>query len=419
MVNFDVDFFEDIEFSKRFNTTGVCVPEKHYMVNINLKLKEIIKLIQNDSYFVINRPRQYGKTTTLSELERILKSRYKVISLDFELLDTDFENESRFCESLIEFMSISLGVKLQKVDSLSKLSRVISDITLNEEIILIIDEVDKASNNKLFLNFLGMLRSLYLSRNKGINTIFKSVILAGVHDIKNLKIKFRDNTDTKYNSPWNIAVNFNVDMSFNIEEIGTMLKEYSNDNNLNMNILKISKEIYKFTSGYPFLVSRLCQIIDEDLIGAAKREWEVTDVQKAVKTILIETNTLFDDLIKNLENNEELYNTIKQVILGDSRVIYNPYNPSINLGIMFGYFSRDEENYIKISNLIFSELILDYITSKISTEGFGRYTIKQDYLLSTGELDIKKVLIKFSEFMRSAGEKGNNKFLEDDGRLLL
>ena len=50
--------------------------------------------------------------------------------------------------------------------------------------------------------------------------------------LRNLKIKFRDDTDTRYNSPWNIAVKFDVDMSFNEYEIGTMLSEYSNENNV-------------------------------------------------------------------------------------------------------------------------------------------------------------------------------------------
>jgi len=49
--------------------------------------------------------------------------------------------------------------------------------------------------------------------------------LAGVHDIKTLKLKIRNEEDKKYNSPWNIAVNFNVDLSFNPDEIVTMLKE--------------------------------------------------------------------------------------------------------------------------------------------------------------------------------------------------
>ena len=50
------------------------------------------------------------------------------------------------------------------------------------------DETDKSSNNLVFLRFLGMLRDKYLAREK-IGATFHNVILAGVYDIKNLKIK--------------------------------------------------------------------------------------------------------------------------------------------------------------------------------------------------------------------------------------
>lgn len=36
--------------------------------------------------------------------------------------------------------------------------------------------------------------------------------------LKNLKIKFRDHREVKYNLPWNIAVSFDIDMSFNKNE---------------------------------------------------------------------------------------------------------------------------------------------------------------------------------------------------------
>ncbi|MGL4762254.1 MAG: hypothetical protein ACRCWG_12460 [Sarcina sp.] len=53
-----LDFFDnDSKINRYFNTTGICIEEKHYMVNINKKLKEIVKLVQNDKYFVISRPR--------------------------------------------------------------------------------------------------------------------------------------------------------------------------------------------------------------------------------------------------------------------------------------------------------------------------------------------------------------------------
>lgn len=57
---------------KSFNTTGLCIPSKHYMVDTTNKINEIIKLIEQEKYFTINRARQYGKTTTLFGLENVL-----------------------------------------------------------------------------------------------------------------------------------------------------------------------------------------------------------------------------------------------------------------------------------------------------------------------------------------------------------
>ena len=47
---------------KVFNTTGLCVPEKHYMVDLTERLVQIKAMVDAGKYFTINRARQYGKT---------------------------------------------------------------------------------------------------------------------------------------------------------------------------------------------------------------------------------------------------------------------------------------------------------------------------------------------------------------------
>jgi len=71
---------------KKFNVTGMCVPEEHYMVNLEEKLLQIMNLVHDANYFTINRARQFGKTTTLASLERLLSdtSDYICVSLSFE-----------------------------------------------------------------------------------------------------------------------------------------------------------------------------------------------------------------------------------------------------------------------------------------------------------------------------------------------
>ena len=61
--------------SRKFNVNGVCYPDEHYMVNIDSKLAEIKELVDEKQYFVINRARQYGKTTTLNLLVKYLKKK--------------------------------------------------------------------------------------------------------------------------------------------------------------------------------------------------------------------------------------------------------------------------------------------------------------------------------------------------------
>ena len=40
---------------KKFNTTAVCIPDKHYMVDLSERVKEIKKLVDAGKYFDLYR----------------------------------------------------------------------------------------------------------------------------------------------------------------------------------------------------------------------------------------------------------------------------------------------------------------------------------------------------------------------------
>ena len=412
---------------KRFNTTGLCNPKKHYMVDISDKLEKIKVLIENEEYFVINRPRQYGKTTILTALENSLKEKYLVISISFEGTDTEsFLNTKNFCDFFMDLISESLEYSDEEInekfleinnniDSLTKLSKAITKFikSIDKEVILIIDEVDKSTDNQIFLNFLGMLRNKYLDREKGKTVTFKSVILAGVYDIKNLKLKLRPDEERKYNSPWNIAVPFNIDMSLSKQGIKNMLEEYKKDKGVELDLDKVVDFIYFYTNGYPFLVSRICQIIDKDL----KASWNEENMIKAIKLLLNEENTLFDDLIKNIENNKNLKDYALDIIMNGARNTFNIFNPTINLGVMFGYF-KNEDNMVAISNRIFSQVLYNYFSSLLeNNDTMKKYNFKSDFICGNG-LNVEKILIRFQQFMKEEYSLKNESFLETHGRML-
>ncbi len=60
---------------KKFNVTGACRQEIHYMADISDRLCQMKEMIDDGKYFVINRARQYGKTTTLSLLKEKIRGR--------------------------------------------------------------------------------------------------------------------------------------------------------------------------------------------------------------------------------------------------------------------------------------------------------------------------------------------------------
>ena len=157
--------------TKEFNITGNCAPELHYMVEITEKLKQIKAMIDKQRYFTINRGRQYGKTTTLSSLRHFLGNDYLVISLSFEGFGYEsFVNEETFCQKFLKNISHILSITHPSefysqewqdptIKDLDLLSDHITNRCRDKKIVLMIDEADKASNYRVFLDFLNMLRS--------------------------------------------------------------------------------------------------------------------------------------------------------------------------------------------------------------------------------------------------------------------
>ncbi len=409
--------------SKVFNVIGLCIPEKHYMVNLDSRLKQIKKMVDEGCYFTINRARQYGKTTTLTMLENYLQSEYCVISLDFQRLGyASFETEQIFVEAFVSELlayvddlpeEIERGLENLQRCTLQRLFQILSKWckTSKKPIVLIIDEVDSATNNQVFLDFLAQLRGYYLKRRK-LST-FHSVVLAGVHDVKNLKRKLRPEEEHKMNSPWNIATKFEIDMSFSKEDIVGMLKEYEEDHLTNMNINQMAELIYDYTSGYPYLVSRFCKILDEEMTSTPafpikSSAWTKEGFLEAEKLIIKEDNSLYQSLIGKLEQYKELKMVLYELLFTGKPIPYVSTSNYIQIATMFG-FVRNEKDTLVIFNRIFEKVLYnhfiseEFITSKmyrvaVQERKLSNYLdyfhLKKGYMLSFNFNKKKEVGVK-------------------------
>ena len=422
---------------KTFNTDGYCDPEQNYMVDLSDRLRTIKGMVDEGKYFTINRARQYGKTTVLLALSDYLKNDYTVFSLDFQTISyADFETEQRFVAAFSreildyrEWIPESVKEKLEFYSqgsdpeiTLSVLFKTLLELCRISEkkIVLIIDEVDTASNNQVFIDFLAQLRAYYLKRRR--MRTFQSVILAGVYDIRNIRRRIRPEERHKQNSPWNIAADFDVNMSFSPKDIAGMLTQYEADQKTGMDIPQIAGILYEYTSGYPFLVSRLCKLMDEKLSGMMQFQdkgaaWSKAGVLEAVKLLLTEKNTLFESLINKLTDYPKLKNVLYELLFTGKAIPYNPLNKYIETAEMFGFIKNENGNAV-ISNRIFETVLYnlfiseEYVDSKIYDAGLR----EKNQFVCGGHLNMKRVLEKFVETFEHLYGDQSESFLEEAGR---
>lgn len=416
---------------KTFNTAGKCIPSMHYMVDISRQVDAAAKMVSRGYYFCINRGRQYGKTTTLAMLKKKLEGEgYAVFSLSFEGLgDEAFKSyESLLYSSAMLMLDCVRWGEIPTLSDASKnilenmvqgqeksidsfaYSQAISLMSQHDRIVLLIDEVDAAGNHIEFIKFLGLLREMYLKRDS--RPTYQSVILAGVYDIKNLKLKLRPDDQHQYNSPWNIAMPFDTDMSLPADGIAGMLNDYKADHHLCFDEQPVAQLIYDYTSGYPFLVSRLCQIIDDE-----EYSWDKEGVLKAVNKLLKENNTLFDDMEKKVSQFPSLAEMLRAIIFGGKRVSFNYYDRDINIAAMFN-FVKDRHGATVVFCRIFETWLYNlFISNDKGTSIYQQGETDKSQFVHDGYIDMRHLLERFCVHFNEIYRPGHDDaFVENNGR---
>lgn len=429
--------------NRTFNTTGVCDPEKHYMVPLDQRLAEVKILVDEGKYFTINRARQFGKTTLLHALTNYLNSDYFVVSMDFQMQmsNAKFKSENSFSLAFARAFESSFRLNpksrqpenaaaiksftenyrtdtdcFELVELFQALSILCSE--MSENLVLLIDEIDSATNNQVFLDFLAQLRGYYMNRNRF--AAFQSVVLAGVYDIKNLKRKLRPEDEHKDNSPWNIAAEFNIDMSFSPDQIEIMLENYESDFKTGMNITAVAQEIYEYTNGYPYLVSRICQILDHLYQkNNDKNAWTHAGLLNSVRALISETNSLFDDMAKKVKDYPDLHNMLYDILFCGRSIPYNPGTELISIGTMFG-FLKDDAGQVAVSNRIFEIWFYNLFIAEeaISSKTYDAGQQGKNQFIKADGLDIELILKKFVQHFTEVYGNSPESFIEENGRKL-
>jgi hypothetical protein len=397
---------------KYFNTTGVCKPEMHYIVNPLRGLKKkIYQLIENKQYFIIHASRQTGKTTLLHHLAEMINKEGKYISVIFSVERAGYESISVedankiFINSLYKASKNYLSKEFMPPEKEKYLS---SNDTFysylydyarlqKKEIVLLIDEIDSLYGDVL-ISILRQLRDGFQNRPKLFPT---SIALVGLRDIREYKEKVRDNERSiGSGSPFNInAESFRLE-NFYKKEVFELLQQHTNETG-QMFPNSVKEKIYEYTSGQPWLINAMARnivynIYDNDY----SKNITVKDVETAKENLIKRRDTHIDSLIDKLKN-KRIKPIVQAIISGETLITDNfndDYLYAKDLGIISNINGR-----IKFANKIYAEIIPRILTYSYQMNMPEEVDIVW-YIDEKGNIDMEALLKAYQKFYRRHSE---------------
>ena len=188
-----------------------------------------------------------------------------------------------------------------------------------------------------------------------------------------------------------------------------------------MNISKMSELLYAYTAGYPFLVSRICQLMDErvrDEYENLKLVWTENGFNEAVRILLAEKNPLFESLVGKICDYPELSVMLKTLLFTGRNIAYNPDETSIDMAQMFGFIKNQNGNVV-IANRIFETRLYNYYLTEAKmqqTEIYKAALQDKSQFIVNGYLDMERILERFVVHFQDIYGESDEKFLEEQGR---
>lgn len=399
--------------NKTFNIAGPCHPNKHYMLPSDKRCQGILKLIEQEQYFVIHAARQSGKTTLLLELTRQLNEsgNYYALYCSLEtaqgIVDAEkgipaivdklkFEVEFHNQLSGYAWTSDSNGSGSSTV-----LLRILSQFCrqLDKPLVILFDEADCLSNGTL-ISFLRQLRNGYVSRND--IPFVHSIALVGMRNIRDYKSDIRKNQETLGSySPFNIVTESLTLQNFTAEEMASLYAQHTEQTG-QVFLPQVIETIYHYTQGQPWLVNAIArEIVVKMLNNDFSQSINQAQVEQAVQTVILRRDTHIDSLMERLKE-PRVQRIVEPVILGEVKgydLLDDDYQYVLDLGLL-----RYAEKKLIPANPIYGEVIIRALSFRSQMEMEELASLTTPAYVVDGKLDMKELLSDFQNFWRENSE---------------
>ena len=408
-----------------FNTEGPMRPDKHYTIEPlgRVDVDDVLDLVRDERYFVLHAPRQTGKTSALIALRDLLNSgdvgEYRCVHVNVEAAQVARDDVARGIRAVLSGLATRarlLGDSrlddiwpevLAKVGPEDALKETLTQwcVANPTPLVLLVDEIDSLVGDTL-LAVLRQLRAGYDQRPEGFPA---SIVLCGVRDIRDYRIRSSSGEVIAGGSPFNIAAKSLRLGDFTEDETQALMKQHTDETGQCFSP-EAEAAVWAQTQGQPWLVNALCAgACFENKAGRDRsRTIEEDDIFAAREELILSRRTHLDQLAHKLE--EGRVRRVIEPLLSDAET---PRGDAADIR-----FGRDVEyvrdlgliaagQSIRMANPIYAEVVPRELTAMAQE----RLQVQASwYVDAAGRLDMAKLLAAFRTFFGEHAEQWMQRF---------
>ena len=321
-----------------FNTEGPVRPDEHYAIPPLGRgdKDEILRLIQEKRYFVLHAPRQTGKTSTLIALRDLLNSGEVG---NFRCVDVNVASAASATSAKVAHDDTARGMRAI-LGSLADSALLLGDdypagawpdvlaktgpenalrgllfrwcLANPVPLVLLVDEIDSLVGDTL-LSALRQLRAGYTNRPRAFP---HSVVLCGVHDIKDYRLRSSAGELIAGGSPFNIVAKSLRLADFTEAQTHALMRQHTDETDQPFTPAA-RKAVWEQTQGQPWLVNALCAgaCFDNEAGRDRSRAIEKEDILAARESLILSRHTHLDKLVRNLKE-ERVRRVVEPMLSG-------------------------------------------------------------------------------------------------------
>ena len=416
-----------------FNTAGPVRAEDHYAIPPLKRgnVAEILQLIRDKQYFVLHAPRQTGKTSALIALRDLLNSgggapdgagapsgagSFRCVDVNVEVGQVARDDTERGIRSILSSLAASarlLGDDFPKrawpgVFEQSGPDDALKDLLIEwclanpTPLVLLVDEIDSLVGDTL-LSVLRQLRAGYQQRPRGFP---QSIVLCGVRDIRDYRIRSSTGEVVAGGSPFNVAAESLRLGDFTRKETRRLMLQHILETGQRFTPAG-RRAVWEHTRGQPWLVNALCAgaCFKSEAGRDRSRAIGVEDINTAREELILSRRTHLDQLAHKLE--EERVRRVVEPILagGEARYDLRDLEYARDLGLL----APDPPP--RMANPIYAEVVprqLGYVLQ-------DRLDVDDAWHVdAAGVVDLRRLLTAFATFYGEHAEHWLGRF--DDYR---